>query len=94
MIEVIKNNTKQKFFTLCETCLSELSYEYEDVVIDELQFSYIPNRHIVCPVCGKETFAGLRTKEDYSFDTSHFKASSPLFGNCCIPATNGDTKPD
>lgn len=44
MIEVIKDNTKQKFFTLCETCLSELSYEYEDVVIEELQFSYIPKR--------------------------------------------------
>lgn len=94
MIEVIKNNTKQKFFTLCETCLSELSYEYEDVEINNLEFNYIPDRHITCPICHNITFAGLKTKEDYTFDTSHFKFSSPLFGNCCVPIPNSDTKPD
>lgn len=94
MIEVIKDNTKQKFFTLCETCLSELSYEYEDVEINSLEFNYIPDRRIKCPICHNITFAGLKTKEDYTFDTSHFKFSSPLFGNGCVAALSGDIKPD
>lgn len=86
MIEVLKDNTKEKFYTVCENCLSELSYEYEDVVTKDIEFSYIPDRHITCPICHKETSAGLKTKSNYSFDGSHFKFTSPMFANCCTPA--------
>lgn len=86
MIEVLRDNTKEKFYTLCESCLSELSYEYEDVVTKDIEFSYIPDRHITCPICNKETSAGLKTRAFYSFDGSHFKLMSPMFANCCEPA--------
>ena len=90
MIEVIRDNTKERFYTLCENCLSELSYDYEDAIINDLEFNYVPDRHITCPACGKDTFAGLKTKKDYTFEGSHFKASSPLFANCCMPAPSGE----
>lgn len=83
MIEVIRDNTKEKFYTLCENCLSELSYDYEDVIINEVEYSYIPDRRIICPVCHKETFAGLKTKESYTFDGNHFKPMSGLLSACC-----------
>lgn len=96
MIEIIKDNTKEKFYTLCENCLSELEYEYADVSMTELPFSYIPDRHIICPVCGKETFAGLKTKDDYTFDTNHFKFSAAAFNNacCCDTKQSEVTVPD
>lgn len=87
MIEVIRDNTKEKFYTLCESCLSELTYDYEDVTINDVEYSYIPDRRITCPACHKETFAGLKRKDEYSFDGNHFKPMSALLSCCSTPAT-------
>ena len=92
MIEVIKDNTKEKFFTLCETCLSELIYTYDDVVMKDLEFNYMPDKHITCPVCHKDTFADLQTKDKYEFKGGHFKATSPLFANICNPPLGFNSK--
>ena len=89
MIEVIRDNTKEKFYTVCENCLSELSYDYEDVIINDIEYSYIPDRHITCPVCHKETFTGLKTKETYTFDGNHFKPISGLLSACCSTTPPG-----
>lgn len=86
MIEVIKDNTKERFYTLCESCLSELTYDYEDVTFNEVEYSYIPDRRITCPQCHKETFAGLKTKENYTFDGNHFKPMHALLSCCSMPA--------
>lgn len=65
MIKVIKDNTKQELYTVCASCGSELTYAFKDVKIEDIEYSYIPNRSIKCPACGKETIAELRTKEEY-----------------------------
>lgn len=70
MINIIKDNTKEEFYTICSTCGSELSYSYEDVKMKENPYNYMPDRSIVCPVCGKETYAELKSKNSYSYNTS------------------------
>ena len=70
MITTISNNTDKEFYTICSTCGSELSYYYDDVKMEEVPYNYMPNRTIKCPVCNKETFAELKTKDTYMFNPS------------------------
>ena len=70
MISVLRDNTKQELYTICNSCGSELSYNFEDIQFEEVPYNYMPNRFIICPICYKETFAELKTKDTYTFNPS------------------------
>lgn len=72
MIKVLKDNTKTELYTICASCGSELSYAFKDVTIEELAYSYAPNRSIKCPACGKNTNAEMKAKDDY------FTSANPI----------------
>ena len=65
MIKILKDNTKETYYTRCKNCNSELEYEYSDVTTTELSMSYHTDKRILCPVCGKDTMAELTSKDDY-----------------------------
>ena len=84
MIKVIKDNTKQELYTVCASCLSELTYAFKDVKIEETDFSYTPNRTIKCPACGKETVAEMRTKDEYTPNyIERLKMPNVALNSCC-----------
>lgn len=84
MIKVLKDNTKQEFYTRCASCDSELSYAFSDVKLEEMPYSYASNRSIKCPVCNKETHAELKAKDDYVYNPiGQIKLVSPIDNACC-----------
>lgn len=89
MIEAIRDNTEENYYTKCKHCGSELSYQYSDVTMIEQAFSYIPDRRIVCPVCGCVTAAELTREEDYKDSIISLKSAdnnySSLLQSCCCP---------
>lgn len=88
MIKVLRDNTKETYYTKCKNCNSELEYEYSDVTTIELSMSY--HTEILCPVCGKDTMAELTSKDDYKDSLFPFKQTNPLTAamNCCTPLWN------
>lgn len=66
MITILKDNTQDTYYTICKKCGSELAYNYPDVEFEELEFSYIVNKRVVCPVCKFKTLAELKCKNEYS----------------------------
>lgn len=95
MIEVIRDNTKETYYTKCKHCGSELQYEYSDVTMIDQSFSYIPDRRITCPVCNNVTAAELTREEDYKDSIFSFKAADNNYSflqNCCMsPRKDLDT---
>lgn len=84
MIKVLNDNTKQEFYTVCASCNSELSYAFADVKFEDNAYTYVPNRSIKCPACGKETSAELKSKDNYIFNPiGHIKYCSPIDSCCC-----------
>lgn len=79
MIKVLNDNTKNKLYTICKGCRSELEYDYSDVCVSPLNASpmFAPNRVVICPCCNFETFAELSTKENYNDNFSNIP-----FPNC------------
>ena len=87
MIKVIKDNTKETYYTRCKNCNSELEYEYSDVTIIEVPISYHTDKRILCPVCGKDTLAELSIKDEYK-DTLFSLKQNNTMGDCCTPIWN------
>jgi hypothetical protein len=84
MIKVLNDNTKNKLYTICKGCRSELEYEYSDVCVapnNGTSAVFPPNRVIVCPCCKFETFAELSTKENYNDNFSNIPFPT------CLPNT-------
>ena len=81
MIKVLKDNTKTELYTVCASCGSELTYAFKDVNIEEVAYSYAPNRSIKCPACGKTTNAEMKTKDDYS--ASSYPIKLPMIEHTC-----------
>ena len=96
MIKVIKDNTKEEFFTKCGTCGSELSYEYTDINFQKVPYILAPMRSIICPCCGKETTASLQSKEDFEkgFIPPFGGLSPEVFNSCCCNAIGKDLNGD
>lgn len=94
MVKVLKDNTKETFYTKCKNCGSELEYEYSDVVTKEIALSYHTDKHILCPVCTMATAAELETKETYKDTFFSFKPSDsnifPLTNCSPIKGENND----
>lgn len=90
MIKILKDNTKETYYTRCKNCNSELEYEYSDVTTIELSMSYHTDKRILCPVCGKDTMAELTSKDDYKDSLFSFKQTNPFTAamNCCTPLWN------
>ena len=84
MITVLKDNTKEIFYTKCKNCGSELRYEYSDINTKEIVLSYNTDKCILCPVCRTVTIAELETKENYKDTFFSFKPSTgiSLLTNC------------
>lgn len=84
MISVLRDNTKEKFYTKCKHCGSELEYEYDDVHFKEVAISYNPDASILCPVCKSVTQAELTTKRDYKESPYSFRfgSSTTLLNSC------------
>ncbi len=57
MIEVLKDGTNKKFFAVCQSCLSEMTYERKDTEIKEtgqkLCGNPLVDSLIICPICGE-----------------------------------------
>ena len=77
-MRVIKDNTKECFYTKCKTCRSEIEYEYNDVTIEKIEFTAVPNRYLFCPVCGAKTPAELEIKANYN-DASACMSFDPFY---------------
>lgn len=90
MIKILRDNTKETFYTKCKNCGSELEYNYSDVTTIEITMSYHTDKRILCPVCGKDTQAELSTEADYKDTLFSFKQTNPLSAtmNCCTPLWN------
>lgn len=84
MISVLRDNTKEKFYTKCKHCGSELEYEYDDVHFKEVAILYDPDASILCPVCKFVTQAELTTKRDYKESPYSFRfgSSTTLLNSC------------
>lgn len=94
MISVLRDNTKEKFYTKCKHCGSEFEYEYDDVHFKEVAISYNPDSSILCPVCKSVTQAELTTKKDYkeslySLRFTDIGSSTALLNSCTF---NGDNQ--
>lgn len=87
MIKVLKDNTKEIFYTKCKNCGSELQYEYSDINTKEIVLSYNTDKCILCPVCRTVTIAELETKETYRDTLFSFKPSN----SGIFPLTNCST---
>lgn len=83
MIKVLKDNTKQEYFTKCASCGSEISYGFKDVQMEEVPHTYIPIRYIKCPVCSKATGAELKAKDDYEFSVLEQLKLASTYNSCC-----------
>lgn len=90
MIKVIKDNTKETYYTRCKNCNSELEYEYSDVTIIDVPISYHTDKRIQCPVCGKDTLAELSVKDEYK-DTLFSLKQNNTMSDCCTPIWNSRT---
>lgn len=90
MIKVLRDNTKEIYYTKCKNCNSELEYEYSDVTTIDIFGMYNTDKRIFCPVCSKETTAELTTKDNYKDNLFAFKQTSLLSPalNCCTPSLN------
>lgn len=93
MIKVIKDNTKETYYTRCKNCNSELEYEYSDVTIIDVPISYHTDKRILCPVCGKDTLAELSVKDEYKDTLFSLKQSNatndyrnPIWNSCATTA--------
>ena len=76
-MKIIKNGKEKNFITRCYSCGSDLEYTLEDVYkkeIDSIAAIFAKDSSqlmigevncISCPVCGKELYALLVTKEEY-----------------------------
>ncbi len=53
MIKVLKDGKNKKFFAVCPTCLSEMTYERKDTVIREDEKKMVFDSFIICPICGE-----------------------------------------
>jgi transcription elongation factor Elf1 len=87
MIKVLKDNTKETYYTRCKNCNSELEYDYSDVTIIEVPISYHTDKRILCPVCGKDTLAELSIKDEYKDALFSLKQNNTI-GDCCTPIWN------
>lgn len=87
MLKVIRDNTKELFYTICKNCGSELEYEFDDVEIKVVETSYHTDKRIICPVCGKDTMAELYTKRNYKESFFSFRQTDSLNRslNSCVP---------
>lgn len=84
MIEVVKDNVLNvTYFTECKTCRSKLKYSYEDVVFEQIPYSFIPNRKILCPVCNNATNAELVTEDNYDSSLPLVPNLTPIWNACC-----------
>ena len=81
MIEVIKDNTKEKFYTVCDNCGSELNYTYDDVEFDSA-YNVIRTKMITCPCCNDKTMVLLKTKDIYK-EPSIPMYPYPMYNSCC-----------
>ena len=87
MIKVLKDNTKETYYTRCKNCNSELEYDYSDVIIIDVPISYHTDKRILCPVCGKDTLAELSVKDEYK-DTLFSLKQNNTIGDCCTQIWN------
>lgn len=83
MIKVLKDNTKQEYFTKCASCGSEISYSFKDVQMEEVPYTFIPIRSIKCPACNKATSAELKSKDEYEFNAMEQLKLTSMYNNCC-----------
>ena len=87
MISVLRDNTKEKFYTKCKHCGSELEYNYSDITTIDIAISY--------PICGRETLAELETKDNYQDKGFSLKQSTDLdmaLNGCCTGFNSLDKK--
>lgn len=87
MIKVLKDNTKETYYTRCKNCNSKLEYKYSDVTIIEVPISYHTDKRILCPVCGKDTLAELSMKDEYKDVLFSLKQNNTM-DDCCTPIWN------
>ena len=64
-MKVLSDNTKATYYTKCKKCGSELEYKYEDVKFEEIPYSNIPMRTVICPCCNHVTVSELTSKDSY-----------------------------
>lgn len=88
MINIIRDNTKEEYYTKCKNCGSELSYIYDDVTIIPSPISYHTDKRITCPVCNKPTSAELMIKENYTDNGFSFKQSDEFISCISNPGFN------
>lgn len=87
MITVLKDNTQNTYYTICKKCNSEFAYNYADVEFEELEFSYIVNKRVICPICKFKTYAELKCKKEHTND-SNFIPYMPPLNSCCAGDRN------
>lgn len=95
MISVLRDNTKEKFYTKCKHCGSELEYNYSDITTIDIAISYHTDKRITCPICGRETLAELETKDNYQDKGFSLKQSTDLdmaLNGCCTGFNSLDKK--
>ena len=86
MITVIRDNTKETYYTVCDNCGSELEYHYEDVAF-ETAYYLMRSKTITCPCCGEKTNVLLKTKDEYKEPTIPMYPLPPMYDSCCCDAT-------
>lgn len=98
MIRVISDSSHGTFFTKCKRCRSGIAYDYTDVKFEDIPYSFVPKRTIVCPVCDSVTPAELLHKNDYNEDNIPLDIPVSLYfanalkNNCCCENKCGESK--
>lgn len=86
MITVIRDNTKETYYTICDNCGSELEYCYDDVEF-ETAYYLMRSKTITCPCCSEKTNVLLKTKAEYKEPSIPMYPLPPLYDSCCCDSS-------